>query len=150
MDQSPATSGGVWEQLRDPATGNVFFANRLLSISRWDRPPGVESIPLPPPEPQQQRHGAAAAAPDGQSDPPPPNLTLRQFLRPLEKAHDGRWVKSASLAADATQRKQVAMEMIVVLAAQFLEEDPDVIRKTCVNEDGLIALASALLARVNW
>ena len=42
------------------------------------------------------------------------------------------------------------MEMIVVLAAQFLEEDPDVIRKTSVNEDGLIALASALLSRVNW
>ena len=150
MDQSPAASGGVWEQLRDPATGNVFFANRLLNISRWDRPPGVEFIPLPPPEPQQQQHGAAAAAPDEQSDPPPPTLTLRQFLRPLEKAQDGRWVKSASLAADATQQKQVAMEMIVVLAAQFLEEDPDVIRKTSVNEDGLIALAGALLARVNW
>ena len=149
MDQSPAASGGVWEQLRDPATGDVFFTNRLLSISRWDRPPGVEFSPLPPPEPQQQRHGAAAAAPDGQSDSPPPNLTLRQFLRPLEKAHDGRWVKSASLAADATQRKQVAMEMIVVLAAQILEEDPDVIQKTSINEDGLIALARALLARVN-
>ena len=55
MDQSPAARGGVWEQLRDPATGNVFFANRLLSISRWDRPPGVEFIPLPPLEPQQQQ-----------------------------------------------------------------------------------------------
>ena len=48
------------------------------------------------------------------------------------------------------EKPGVAMEMIVVLAAQFLEEDPDVIRKTSVNEDGLIALAGALLARVNW
>ena len=89
MDQSPAASGGVWEQLRDPATGNVFFANRLLSISRWDRPPGVEFIALPPTEPQQQQHGAAAAAPDGQSDSPPPNLTLRQF--PPTREVSPRW-----------------------------------------------------------
>ena len=68
----------------------------------------------------------------------------------LEKSQDGRWVKSASLTADVTQQKRVAIEMITVLAAQLLEEDPEVIRKNSVNEDGMLALGSALLARVNW
>ena len=46
MDPAPAASEGVWEQMRDPASGNVFFANRLLNVTRWDRPPGAPFIPL--------------------------------------------------------------------------------------------------------
>ena len=99
---------------------------------------------------EQRPQVAAAATSGGPSVPVPPNLTLRQFLRSLEKSQDGRWVKSASLTADVTQQKRVAIEMITVLAAQLLEEDPEVIRKNSVNEDGMLALGSALLARVNW
>ena len=142
MDQSPAASGGVWEQVRDPASGNVFFANRLLRLSRWDRPPGVEFIPLPPLEPQQQQQQQAPPA-------GPPNITLKQFMRRLEKSSDGRWVQSAN-PTDVTQQKQLAVEMITVLATQFLEDDPEVIRKRSFNDDGLLALGGALLARVNW
>ena len=131
---------------------HAFYVNMSSHTSQWEAPQGVtfpEELQQTSAAAEQQQPEAAAAAQREQSLLVAPTLTLRQFLRPLVKNHEGRW-GSASLASDATQRKQLAMEMIVVLAAQFLEEDPDVIRRTSVSEDGLMALAGALLARVNW
>ena len=148
-----ARDGSGWERRWDERYSREYYVNVGLDLSQWEAPQGVtftEEQPQTSVAAEQRPQVAAAATSGGPSVPVPPNLTLRQFLRSLEKSQDGRWVKSASLTADVTQQKRVAIEMITVLAAQLLEEDPEVIRKNSVNEDGMLALGSALLARVNW
>ena len=135
-------------QMWDETSSRIYYANRTLNVSQWERPPGATFAPPPTAETPQQP-GTAAAALGGGAIPVPADIKLRQFLRHLVKAPDGSWVRAAH-PTEPTQRKKIATDMITALAAQFLAATPEEIRQQCVTEDALPALGSSLLSGVNW
>ena len=155
MESPPVASEGVWEQLRDQASGNVFFANRLLNLTRWDRPPGVQfvplpqSIPAPPFERHQQRQQQPAADPESEAAPGPAAITIRHLVRHLVKDPGGQWVQAAN-PTDPAQQEQLATDTITTLAMHFLAVSPEEIRQSCVTVQCLLSLGANLLQGVNW
>ena len=135
-------------QMWDETSSRIYYANRTLNVSQWERPPGAAFAPPPTAETPQQP-GTAAAARGGGAIPVPADIKLRQFLRHLVKSPEGSWVRGPQ-PADPTHRKQLLTDMITALAAQFLAATPEEIRQRCVTEDALLALGSNLLSGVNW
>ena len=144
----PAASSSGWLQQWDPGTRHVYYVNPAMGLTQWEPPPGEGFVPLQAAE-EQRPPATAAAAQGGVSIPVPPGINLRQFLRRQEKSQDGSYVRAAN-PTDVTQMKQLATEMISVLAVKFLATSPESIRQSSVSEEGLLALGSGLLARVDW
>ena len=74
-ETAAAADGSGWVQMWDETSSRIYYANRTLNVSQWERPPGA-TFASPPTAETPQQPGTAAAALGGGAIPVPADIKL--------------------------------------------------------------------------